>query len=43
VPILIVLDAFAECEEDGARAMLSLLAYEVPRIPRLRSFRHCPP
>ena len=36
MPILVVIDALDECEEDDAEIILSLLAQEVPQIPRLR-------
>lgn len=35
-PILLVIDALDECEENDAGTVLSLLAQEVSRIPRLR-------
>jgi hypothetical protein len=37
-PILVVIDALDECEEDDAEIILSLLAQEVPQIPCLRVF-----
>jgi len=35
-PILLVVDALDECEEEDAKAILSLLAQEVPHISRLK-------
>ena len=37
-PILFVIDALGECEEDGATSILTLLAHESPRIPGLKIF-----
>ena len=37
-PILVVIDALDECEEEDAEVILSLLAQEVPHIPCLRVF-----
>ena len=36
LPVLIVIDALDECEENGATTILTLLAYEIPKIPRLK-------
>jgi len=35
-PIILIIDALDECEENDAETILSLLAQEVPRIARLR-------
>jgi hypothetical protein len=37
-PILIVIDALDECDKEGAKAILTLLADNVPQMPRLRVF-----
>jgi hypothetical protein len=37
-PVLIVIDALDECDEDGAEAILTLLAHNIPQMPRLRVF-----
>lgn len=37
-PILIVIDALDECEENGAINLLTILAHEIPKIPGLKVF-----
>jgi hypothetical protein len=37
-PIILIIDALDECEENDAETVLSLLAQEVPRIVQLRVF-----
>ena len=36
-PLLIVVDALYECDEEGAEAVLTLLAHCAAQVPRLRS------
>ena len=37
-PILFVIDALDECEDDGATAILTILAHEISRVPGLKVF-----